>query len=152
MGNFKTLSGKEIGDLVLYLKEYYSKNEAIELIIGSDSQSYGSKKTIYGVVIVLYKKGKGGHVLCSRETKPKEYDLSTRLVTEVWKSIEVAELLKVNGFTIKYIDIDINGKPEYKSNKVLNQAVGMVEGMGYNVRHKNSGAMVTYSANHLVRI
>lgn len=152
MRKFRTLYGKEIVDIVGYIKEYLSTREDVEILIGSDSQSYGQKKTIYGVVIALYTKGKGAHVLCSRETVPMERVLSTRLMNEVWKSLEVAEFLKENGLPkAKWIDIDLNPDPKYKSNVALRQAVGLVEGMGYKVRYKHFGALMTYAANHLVR-
>jgi len=81
-----------------------------------------------------------------------ERNTQSRLLTEVWKSIEVAEYLKENNLPKpKYIDIDLNPDPKYKSNQVLRQAVGLVEGMGYKVRYKQLGAMMTYAANHLVR-
>lgn len=153
MKKFKTLFGIEIPDLVEYIKEYISTNDDVEILIGSDSQCYSNKRTVYGVVIALYRKGKGAHVLCSRETVPMERNTSTRLLNEVWKSIEVAEYLKNNGLPKPaWIDIDLNPDPKYKSNSVLRQAVGLVEGMGYKVRYKQLGAMTTYAANHLVRI
>ena len=52
----------------------------------------------------------------------------------------------------KWIDIDINPDPKYKSNEVLRQAVGLVEGMGYKVRYKTLGPIATYAADHLVKI
>lgn len=153
MKQFKTLYGKQIPDLVEYIREYVSSRENVEILIGSDSQCYGNKKTVYGVVIALYTKGKGAHVLCSRETVPMERNTSTRLLTEVWKSIEVAEFLKENGLPKPtWIDVDLNPDPRYRSNKVLREAVGLVEGMGYKVRYKHLGALTTYAANHLVRI
>ena len=153
MKQFKTLYGKQIPDLVEYIREYVTSRENVEILIGSDSQCYGNKKTVYGVVIALYTKGKGAHVLCSRETVPMERNTSTRLLTEVWKSIEVAEFLKENGLPKPtWIDIDLNPDPRYRSNKVLREAVGLVEGMGYKVRYKHLGALTTYAANHLVRI
>jgi predicted RNase H-related nuclease YkuK (DUF458 family) len=153
MKNFTTLYGVKIENLVDYIRDYISTRENVEILIGSDSQSYSNSKTIYGVVIALYEKGKSCHVLCSREKTPMEYNMSKRLLTEVWKSVEVAEYLKENGLPKPTsIDIDLNPDPRYKSNIVLRQAIGMVEGMGYNVRYKHSGAMMTYAANHLVRI
>lgn len=153
MKQFKTLYGAQIPDLVEYIREYVSTRENVEILIGSDSQCYGNKKTIYGVVIALYTKGKGAHVLCSRETVPMERNTATRLLNEVWKSIEVAEYLKENDLPKPtWIDIDLNPDPKYKSNTVLRQAVGLVEGMGYKVRYKHLGALTTYAANHLVRI
>jgi predicted RNase H-related nuclease YkuK (DUF458 family) len=152
MKNFRTLYGKQIPDLIGYIKNYLSTHDNVEILIGSDSQSYGQKKTIYGIVIALYTKGKGAHVLCTRETAPMERNLSTRLLNEVWRSLEVAEYLKENGLPKPaWIDIDLNPDPKYKSNSALRQAVGLVEGMGYKVRYKHFGALMTYAANHLVR-
>jgi len=150
---FRTLYGTPIPNVVDYVKDYLSNREDVEILIGSDSQCYGNKKTVYGVVIALYTKGKGAHVLCSRETVPMERNTATRLLTEVWKSIELAEYLKDNGLPKpQWIDIDLNPDPKYKSNATLRQAVGMVEGMGYKVRYKHLGAIMTYAANKLVRI
>jgi predicted RNase H-related nuclease YkuK (DUF458 family) len=153
MKKFKTLYGNPIDDVIDYIKNYISENSDVEILIGSDSQSYGNVQTTYGVVIALYRNGKGAHVLCNREVLPIEWNLSKRLLNEVWKSIEIAEYLKDNGLPKpKWIDIDLNPDPKYKSNSVLRQAVGMVEGMGYKVRYKQLGALSTYAANHLVRI
>ena len=153
MKQFKTLYGTNVPDLVDYIREYVSTRENVEILIGSDSQCYGNKKTVYGVVIALYTPGRGAHVLCTRESVPMEYNTPTRLLNEVWKSIEIAEYLKENGLPKPtWIDIDLNPDPKFKSNSVLRQAVGLVEGMGYKVRHKHNGAMITYAANNLVRL
>lgn len=153
MKEFKTLHGTPIPDVIDYIKEYVSLRGGVEILIGSDSQCYGHKKTIYGVVIALYTPGKGAHVLCNRETLPMEYNTPVRLLNEVWRSIEIAEYLRENGLPKPtWIDIDLNPDPKFKSNSVLRQAVGLVEGMGYKVRYKHLGALTTYAANHLVRI
>jgi uncharacterized protein len=153
MKQFRTLYGTPIPDVIEYIREYISTRENVEILIGSDSQSYSNRKTVYGVVIALYTKGKGAHVLCMRETVPMEHNTPSRLLSEVWKSIEIAEFLKENGLPKPtWIDIDLNPDPKFKSNSVLRQAVGMVEGMGYKVRYKHVGAMMTYAANHLVRL
>ena len=152
MKKYKTLHGIEIPNILEYIRDFISTKENVEILIGSDSQCYSNKKTIYGVVIALYTPGKGAHVLCTRETLPMEYNTSIRLLNEVWKSIEIAEYLKENGLPKpNWIDIDLNPDPKFKSNSVLRQAVGMVEGMGYKVRYKHLGALTTYAANHLVR-
>jgi uncharacterized protein len=152
MKQFRTLYGTPVPDLIEYVREYVSTKENVEILIGCDSQCYSNKKTVYGVVIALYTPGKGAHVLCTRETLPMEHNTPSRLLSEVWKSIEIAEWLKENGLPkATWIDIDLNPDPKYKSNTVLRQAVGLVEGMGYKVRYKQFGAMATYSANHLVR-
>jgi len=153
MKNFRTLYGKPITNLIEYIKDYISNRDNIEILIGSDSQCYSNNKTIYGVVIALYTPGKGAHVLCNREIGPMEYNTPNRLMSEVWRSVEMAEFLKENGIPkAKWIDIDLNPDPRYQSNTVLRQAVGLVEGMGYKVRYKHLGALTTYAANHLVRL
>lgn len=163
MKKFKTLSGKHISNIVEYIKDYINKkdkNEEIEILIGCDSQSFGWKKTVYGLVIVLHHRikgkdgrGKGGHVLCNKEIiKPAEKDTPFRLLSEVWKSVELANELTENGIPKpQFIDIDLNPDPKYKSNQVLREAIGLVEGMGYKVRCKHEGVMATYSANMLAR-
>ena len=152
MKNFRTLYGTPIPNPIEYIKEYLKGKTDVEILIGSDSQSYGTRETIYGVVIALYTKGKGAHVLCIKEKSSFEKDMSSRLVKEVWKSIEVAEYLKDNGIPkANWIDIDLNPDPLYNSNKILRQAIGMVQGMGYNVRWKHNGVLATKGADHLVR-
>jgi predicted RNase H-related nuclease YkuK (DUF458 family) len=153
MRQFRTLYGKPIPNIIEYIKEYISTKKNVEILIGSDSQCYGNNKTIYGVAIALYTPGKGAHVLCTRESLPMEFSTPTRLLNEVWKSIEIAEWLRENDIPrAKWIDLDLNPNPKYKSYGVFKQAVGLVEGMGYNVRYKHFGAMAISAANHLVRI
>lgn len=148
---FKTLYGKPVENIIEYIREYILIRDNIEILIGCDSQTK-KKKTIYGVVVALYTPGKGAHVLCYRESTPKETVLSVKLINETWRSIELAEFFRENGLPkAKYIDIDLNPDPKYDSNKTLRQAIGLVEGMGYKARWKNHGAMVTRAADHLVR-
>lgn len=152
MREFKTMSKVPIPNIVEYIREYLQKNKGIEILIGCDSQCYGTSKTVYGVVIVLYTPGKGGHVLCTKEIAPFEKNTPVRLLTEVWKSIEIAEFLKENDLPKpKWIDIDLNPDTRFGSNSVLRQAIGMVEGMGYNARCKHNGCMATSAADALVR-
>lgn len=153
VNKFRTLNGRHIPNIVEYIKDYLKDRDDVELLIGADSQSFSNSITKYGIVIAMYSKGKGAHVVCTRETLPIEWNTQTRLLNEVWKSIEVAEFLKENGLPKpRYIDVDLNPDPRYKSNSILRQAVGMIEGMGYTARYKKVGALIQYAANHLVRI
>lgn len=150
---FQTLYGQPIDNIVDYIKNYLSTKENVEILIGADSQNVRSRKTVFGTVIALYIKGKGAHVLCSRESVPVMKNTASRLMLEVWKSVELAEFLRENGLPKpSWIDLDLNPDPKFKSNQVLRQAVGLVEGMGYKVRYKQLGALTTYAANHLVRL
>lgn len=152
MNDFRTLYGKKIDNVIDYISNYLIENDGVDLLIGSDSQSYG-QTTIYGVVLALYKEGKGAHVVCRRIKEKKEKCLHDRLIKEVWLSVELALYLIENKLPApKYIDIDLNPDPKYKSNAVLREAIGLIEGLGFKARCKHSGAAITYSANHLVRI
>jgi len=148
---YKRLFDGQKVDLVDYVKDYISTKENVEILIGCDSQNF-SDKTIYAIVVALYEPGKGAHVLFRRWKSDRERVRATRLLNEVWYAIETAEELKNNGIPKpKWIDIDLNPDPRYKSNEVFRQAVGMVEGMGYKVRYKSLGPIATYAADHIVK-
>ena len=143
--------GRQV-DLISYIKNYLSKKDNIEILIGCDSQNF-SDRTVYAIVIALYDKGKGAHVLYRRWRTGVEPTRSTRLLNEVWYAVEAAEHLRAAGLPkVRWIDIDINPDPKYKSNEVFRQAVGLIEGMGYEVRYKTLGPIATYAADHLVKI
>jgi predicted RNase H-related nuclease YkuK (DUF458 family) len=166
---FKILSsGKSVGDVIPYIKDYikqYEDTHFIEVIVGSDSQNR-KRKTQFATVILLHKTdydsgiGKGGHVLYKIEAVDKPYTpteaerrdyRSKRLLNEAWRSIEVAEMLRTNGINVDVIDLDMNPDPKYRSNDVLAQATGWAEGMGYRVRCKPDAMSASYAADTLVK-
>ncbi len=149
--NYKRLSDRNEVDLINYIKDYLEKHDDVDILIGCDSQN-AQINTTYAIVVALYHKGKGAHVLYKKWLVPKERVRATRLLNEVWYSIETAELLRTSGIPKpKWIDIDLNPDPRYKSNEVFRQAVGMVEGMGYKARYKTLGPIATYCADYLVK-
>jgi predicted RNase H-related nuclease YkuK (DUF458 family) len=149
---YKRLHDSVKVDLIGYIKDWIELKPNVEILIGCDSQNF-SDKTIYAIVVALYDKGKGAHVLYNRWKTQREPTRNVRLLNEVWYAVEAAETLKTAGLPkVKWIDIDINPDPKYKSNEVLRQAVGLVEGMGYKVRYKTLGPIATYAADHLVKI
>ena len=149
---YKRLYDGKVVDLVSYVGEWLETKPNAEILIGCDSQNF-KDRTIYAIVVALYDTGKGAHVLYKRWKTQKEWTRSTRLLNEVWYSVEVAEAMKAAGLPkVRWIDIDINPDPRFKSNEVFRQAVGMVEGMGYKVRYKSLGPIATYCADHLVKI
>ena len=148
---YKKLYGKEELELVPYVKDYLESNEGVEILIGCDSQNQG-EKTTYAIVVALYRNGKGAHVLYKKWKTEREYTRSIRLLNEVWYAVDTAEEMREAGIPKpKWIDIDLNPDPRFKSNEVFRQAVGLVEGMGYEVRYKSLGPIATYAADHLVK-
>ena len=149
---YKRLYDKEEVDLVSYVKLWLEKKPDAEILIGCDSQNF-IDKTVYAIVVAIYDVGKGAHVLFNRWKTVREPTRNIRLLNEVWYAVEAAEYMRNNGIPkVKWIDIDINPDPKFKSNEVLRQAVGLVEGMGYRVRYKTLGPIATYAADHLVKI
>lgn len=146
---FKNLKGKMI-DLDKYALQYMKEHPNDQILVGCDSQVIG-KKTVFAVVVAFYNYGHGGHIIFKKWKDDIIKTRQERLLIEVWKSIEVAEELRKNGFEATYIDIDINPDPKYKSNEVLRQAVGMCEGMGYHVRYKHTAPLVTTMADYIAR-
>jgi len=148
---FKTLIRRNEVDLIPYIKTYLEEHPETEILIGCDSQNR-RHYSIYAIVIGLYRPGKGAHVLYSRFLTPRERENTVRLLNEVWHSVETAEVLKNElGVKAQWIDIDLNPDPRYKSNQALTSAVGIVTGMGYNVRHKGNNPVMTYAADQLVK-
>lgn len=148
---FKTLVANKPIELIQYVRDYIEQYPGIEILVGCDSQNR-KRETIYAIVIGLYNPGKGAHVLYSRFTTTRERDNVARLLNEVWFSVETAERIKNEvGVAAKWIDIDLNPDPKYRSNSALTSAVGIVTGMGYNVRHKGNSPIMTYAADHLVK-
>jgi predicted RNase H-related nuclease YkuK (DUF458 family) len=148
---FKTLVKHDEVELISYVKEYKAQFPEIDILVGCDSQNR-KRETVYALVIGLYRPGKGAHVLYSKWTTLREKDNISRLLNEVWFSVEVAERLKAElDIKAEWIDIDLNPDPKYKSNQALASAVGVVTGMGYKVRHKGNSPIMTYAADSLVK-
>ena len=148
---FKSLTNRQGVDLIPYVKEFLANNENTDIYIGCDSQNF-RYVTSYAIVIVLHNPGKGGHVLYSKESVPKIQDKFTRLWSEVEKSIETAEFLRVNDIQRPaYIDLDLNPDPKYQSNQVLRAALGYVESMGYVPRCKPDSMSASHVADALCK-
>lgn len=148
---FKKLYNGEQIDLIEYITDYVSKNPNTKILVGTDSQNT-YLNTTYAIVVAMYQHKKGAHVLYRRWKEQRNFNDSQRLLNEVWKSVEVAELIRESNLPkVEYIDIDLNPDPKYKSNEVFRQAVGLVEGMGYKVRYKTLGPIATYAADHIIK-
>jgi uncharacterized protein len=145
--DFRILSTETQVPLYEYLKGYLSENSDIQIIIGCDSKNR-DHETIYGIVIVLYKEKRGGHVLYAKERIPRIRDRWTRLWREVEISVNLANELKDKGFPkAAFIDLDLNPDPKFKSNDVFRAAVGLVESMGYKARTKPHSLCASYAAD-----
>jgi predicted RNase H-related nuclease YkuK (DUF458 family) len=144
---YRILATETLVSLDTYLSHYLSENPDAQIIIGCDSKNRDSE-TVYGLVIVLYKEKKGGHVLYAKQRMPRIRDRWSRLWREVELSVALANELQEKGFPkVKFIDLDLNPDPRFKSNDVVRAAVGLVESMGYEARTKPYSLCASYAAD-----
>ncbi len=144
---YRILATETIVSLDSYLSHYLSENPDAQIIIGCDSKNRDSE-TVYGLVIVLYKEKKGGHVLYAKQRVSRIRDRWSRLWREVELSVALANELQEKGFPkAKFIDLDLNPDPRFKSNDVVRAAVGLVESMGYEARTKPYSLCASYAAD-----
>ena len=130
-----------------YIRDYLQKNPKAQIIIGCDSKNRDDE-TVYGLVVVLYKNKKGGHVLYGKERVPRVRDRWSRLWKEVEYSVDMANQLVKSGLPkATFIDLDLNPDPQFKSNDVVRAAVGLVESMGYQARTKPYSLCASYAAD-----
>lgn len=130
-----------------YIGEYIKKNPKAQIIVGCDSKNRDDE-TVYGLVVVLYKNKKGGHVLYGKERVPRVRDRWSRLWKEVEYSVDMANQLVKSGLPkATFIDLDLNPDPQFKSNDVVRAAVGLVESMGYQARTKPYSLCASYAAD-----
>ena len=152
---FKSLgTHKVVTDIYSYVTDILSRKPDTKLYVGTDSQN-SRRLTTYATVIVLHynenDSGKGGHVLYSKETLPKMRDRYARLWGEVERSVEVSNMLKDLGLTVKNIDLDFNEDPRFNSNTILRSAVGYVEASGFEARWKPHNAFSVRVADQICK-
>ena len=142
---FKKFSGEKLENVSKYVNAYIKEHKLdnIEIIIGTDSQNKGSN-TVYSTVIVLSIPGHGGHCIFKRWKTKKERVRQVRLLKEVEESINTAnELIKSGCPKPKYIDIDVNPNPKYKSNDYTNLKVNFIVKMPKNLTQSQIDSLET---------
>lgn len=147
---FRKFTGERIENVCDYVKDFAKNNSNIEIIVGTDSQNHGNH-TSFSTVIAMYDVGHGAHCIYEKWKTPRERVRQDRLLKEVEASIRTADKLRSEGIRIKYIDIDINCNPRYKSSEVFSTAKGWVEGSGFECRWKTLGPLITTMADYVVK-
>jgi predicted RNase H-related nuclease YkuK (DUF458 family) len=148
---FRKLSnGEVVADYIQYVKDYLKENPNTEIWVGTDSQNIGMF-TKYALVIVMHKNKKGGHVIYSKMKYDRIKDRFARLWKEVELSANLANDLRNNNIDVKFVDLDLNPDPQYKSNFVIRAAVGYLEGSGFKTRVKPLACTASYVADKLCK-
>jgi predicted RNase H-related nuclease YkuK (DUF458 family) len=128
--NFKDACGNDVtmNDIVKYIENGFE----YDVYVGTDSQ-VKNKKVTFATCIVLHKKSKGGKVFICRETFPHRGSLKSRLMEEVWKSVQVSiglsQILPGNCDII--VHVDVNKSMKHKSGIYQDELVGVVVGQGF---------------------
>lgn len=140
-------------DLKDYLNDWLNKNPEAKIYIGCDSHNHPSgRQTIYATVIVLHKKGNGGHVLFNKAVFPMISSQFERLWKEVELSMKAVEDLESLGLTKPdFVDVDLNPDPKMKSNSLLRGAVGLIESKGIKTRYKSLSPWAISVADHICK-
>jgi predicted RNase H-related nuclease YkuK (DUF458 family) len=125
--------------------------KALRVCIGTDSQRHG-RGYKYATAIVLVTEGNGGIIIYSTEFIKGKPGINERMINEVQKSIEVAyeicPLLDLYDVKLE-VHADINQNPDHDSNKALKQAVGYIQGMGYEFKVKPDAFASSTCADNL---
>lgn len=155
--SFKKFTGEKLDNIEEYVKEYYKSHRNIDVMIGTDSQSKGSK-TVFSTIIAMYDKGDGehghgAHCVFSRWStrRYKKSEIFDRMIAETDASINIAKSIRECGVPVKYIDIDINPREDAGSNVAYSSAKGWVESEGFECRYKTLGPLITTLADWVVK-
>ena len=124
----------------------------LKVCIGTDSQVRGLV-TEFATVIVFLREKKGGFMFIHIEKSEKPFSLRERMITEVWKSVDVAyklcDLLDEYDIGLE-VHADINTDPHYKSNEALREAIGYILGMGFVFKAMPDAFASSYCADKVV--
>lgn len=154
--NWQKIDGTPINNLAEYVRAYLiTKNEPMEIFIGTDAQAVGKQRVKYAKVLCFYTIGRGAHIIYSKVRKDDVKDMYTKLWWEVEYSLEIANYLKDNNILpntkLVTIHIDVSPKLENASNSIYNGAVGYVKSMGFDCETKPNACAASYAADAIVK-
>jgi predicted RNase H-related nuclease YkuK (DUF458 family) len=145
---WKTLSEIKIPDIVQFVRDNTQDGQAVH--IGTDSQQTG-RLTQFVTVVVILTPRKGGRVAYRREAVPRIRSLRERLLTEVWKSVDLGLRLSPIVPGALTVHIDANPVVSHKSSAYVQELVGLVVGQGFRALIKPESWAASHAADHAVR-
>lgn len=130
---FRNYLGKEIKNIKTFVEQWLENHPQGQIYVGSDSKARG-KWVKYSTVICLWDVGNGVAELYKNEVSPKPKDTFSRLWEEVSKAIEIAsELQSLGKITVH---IDINSNPKYRSHRLYDASIGLLNSLGFEAAGK----------------
>lgn len=154
---FTTTDGKPIGvPLTDYIETWLRENRdyETEVMVGTDSRQTG-QYTHYVSVVVLYRKGLGGHIVMTQTRTPRIKVLFNRLWHEVELTYEITgdilQAVKSLPMQRLKVHLDINPDPEHASHVAYQAAMGYVKSLGLpsgNILSKPGGHAASFAADN----
>ncbi len=125
---WRTLNEVKIPDIALFVGDASRDGQAVH--IGTDSLQAG-RDTQFVTVVVIRTPRKGGRVAYRREVVRRIRSLRERLLTEVWKSVDLALMLSPLVKGELTVHIDANPVTRHESSRYVQELVGLVVGQGF---------------------
>ena len=135
------------------LQQEAALGNTIKVCIGTDSQVKG-QQTCFATVIVFVRQGKGAFMYVKQFATFKRMSIKERMLAEVASSIEVAyhlcHLFIASNVAME-VHADINTQPRFKSHQAFKEAMGYINGMGFDFKAKPHAFASSACANKLVQ-
>jgi len=159
---WKNERSKNSFDLIQYTKRLIAEYAELDvrIYVGTDSQNLKKARSTGYITCVAYHIGNvdldgsfyghGVHVLYTAKKIRKITDTFLRLWKEAELTMEVAENLRKKGILIHQIDLDFNQDNIHASNRCNDAAVGLFNGLGYQVASKPDDLFATCAADNLI--
>lgn len=147
---FKNIKGENI-NVLDHCNETLTLHPDCKIYIGTDSQNK-RRFSIFATVIAFRYGNKGAHFIYVKESiKPKMKNIKLRLTEEVYKTMDIAQLLIDNNIPIYAVDFDFNEDNKFESNSLVSMSTGWARGLGLRAHIKPFEMIAAKAADHLVR-
>ena len=163
MFNSETYGKMELKGIPEKLLEFYNKTKqydtSIQLIVGTDSQTFSTETKIVNVITIICE-GHGGIYFYEVSKIPKMSDVRTKLYTETAMSLKTADsLLALLEDDKKYselysnvtftIHVDAGNSENGKTKELIPAIVGWIKGQGYEYEIKPDSFVASTIADRI---
>lgn len=145
---WKTLNEVAIPDILRFVRDASRDGQSVH--VGTDSLQSG-RSTHFVTVVVILTPGKGGRVAYRRDVVPRMASLRERLLTEVWKSVDLGLAFSPVVKGELTVHIDANPVVTHRSSQYVHELVGLVVGQGFKALIKPESWAATHTADHVAR-
>ena len=129
-------------------------NSSLEssIYIGCDSQVIKGKTDFVTVLIVHFDTKHGAKIFYQRHSEKRRMAMVERL----WKEVELVANLAVEYAPMieprhLSVHLDLNPDKRHRSNTIIQEAVGYIRGLGFDVQVKPDAFASSHASDHLVK-